>query len=1112
MQKIITINLMLAVILVSIAISGCNLAGGVSSPPVYVNPFATFRDIPGITEQEIKAIEDLQKKHEFFNLGANQSTEAFLIENSGEIGGFVTLFCGYLTELFNIPFQPEIHPWNDLLEKFNDSTVDFMANMTATEERREIYFMTDPIAERQLKMMRLKGSPSLEHISHERPPRYALLRTTNSRNIVAAAVQPGSYEYISVNDTEDAYQALLSGRADAYIEADIQVDFHPATDVYTEDFFPLLFTHVSLSTANMTLEPVISVMNKALKGGAIQYVNHLRNQGHEAYNKEIFLSQLTAEEKAYLSNQSHVPLAARYYNYPMDFYNKYERRWEGIAFDVLVEVEKLTGLKFEVANKENAEVAELLEMMLDGRAHMAFDLPYTSTREGNFIWAKNHFLSNQYALLSKTEFPNVSLNEMASARIGLIANTAHAEMFRTWFPRASNTREYKTVDDGFLALERGEVDMIMSSKNRLLSLLNYYELSNYKANYLFNHSESDFAFNKDQEILCSIVDKALSLINTNTIVEQWMTKTWDYRAKVAEGRLPWLIGALILSTLVFALTLVLFLKGRGEGKLLAKLVAEKTSTLTAILDGTPDIIFQKDINFRFTECNKAMENFTNLPKNKIVDKPASQVFSWPPEKVALHISREQKVLNEIQPNVAEEIVSSYDGASRIFETIRTPLVQEGKATGLIGIARDITLRKTAEDEAKRAGTEAMKAYAEAETASEAKSHFLANMSHEMRTPMNVIVGLTDLMLEEDGIQDNTKEMLGKINTAGNTLMGLINDVLDISKIEAGKQDLNPVQYDVASFLNDIITLNMIRIGEKPISFILDINENFPRTLFGDDLRVKQILNNLLSNAFKYTKEGSVSLAVDYNRDGNNVWVSFCINDTGIGIRDKDMAKLFSDYSQVDTRANREIKGSGLGLSITKKFAELMGGDITVHSEYGKGTTFNVRVCQGFVTDTPIGRETVENLRTFRYTDKKKQAQVKLVRPDLSYARVLVVDDLQMNLDVTSGMLRKYKLQVDCVLTGQEAIDLITAKKPVYNAIFMDHMMPGMDGMEATEAIRTLGTEYAQNIPIIVLTANVIAGNEQMFIENGFNAYLPKPFNTMNLDSIVQRWVRDKSKE
>jgi PAS domain S-box-containing protein len=544
---------------------------------------------------------------------------------------------------------------------------------------------------------------------------------------------------------------------------------------------------------------------------------------------------------------------------------------------------------------------------------------------------------------------------------------------------------------------------------------------------------------------------------------------------------------------------------------LTKEVMEKTSTLTAIFNSTTDMIFCKNKNLYYTECNKAMENYFNIRNSDIIGKHEANTLNIPPEIAEQLIAVDKKVLAGKKAITTEEIIRSFDGRMSHFELIRSPLIQEGEIVGLVGMARDITQRKLMEEETKKAYAEAMKAYAEAENASEAKSRFIANMNHEMRTPMNVIVGLTDLLLEDD-VPGKIRETLEKINTAGNILMGLITDVLDISKVEAGKLELISVQYEVASLLNDVITLNVIRSEEKPITFRLDINEDLPCSLLGDDMRVKQILNNLLNNAFKYTKEGTVTLGVNCQREKDNVWMSFYISDTGIGIRAEDITKLFTDYNQVDTSANRQIEGTGLGLSIAKNFVELMDGEISVESVYGKGSTFRARIRQGYDNEKFLGKETVDNLRSFHYSEKKKSRHEKLVRSDLSYARVLVVDDLATNLDVAAGMLRKYKLHVDCVTSGNEAIDLISASTPVYNAIFMDHMMPGMDGIQATQAIRKLNTEYAKTVPIIALTANAVAGNERMFLNNGFNAYLPKPFNVMSLDSIIQRWVRDKAKE
>ena len=406
----------------------------------------------------------------------------------------------------------------------------------------------------------------------------------------------------------------------------------------------------------------------------------------------------------------------------------------------------------------------------------------------------------------------------------------------------------------------------------------------------------------------------------------------------------------------------------------------------------------------------------------------------------------------------------------------------------------------------------------AEMANRAKSAFLANMSHELRTPLNVVIGLTDLILEENTIAKHVSENLHKIGNAGSTLLSIVNDILDFSKIESGNITLMPIEYHLSSLLNDVIALMNTRIAEKPVVFKLNINENLPSRLIGDELRVKQILNNLLSNAFKYTETGTIELTVNCvsaNGSGGeskkDVWMEIIVSDTGIGISKENLKKLFTDYYQVQNRISHKIEGTGLGLSITKRLVQFMGGDISIESELGKGTIFHVRIRQEFVDDTSIGSDVVEQLSRFHYADDKRRAGKKLpVRADLSFARVLVVDDMQTNLDVAAGLLRKYKMQVDCVTSGQEAIDLIhlggTQGEPVFNAIFMDHMMPDMDGIETTDLIRGLGTEYAEKVPIIALTANAIKGTADMFFAHGFQEFLPKPIDITQLDSVVRKWI------
>jgi CheY-like chemotaxis protein len=237
-----------------------------------------------------------------------------------------------------------------------------------------------------------------------------------------------------------------------------------------------------------------------------------------------------------------------------------------------------------------------------------------------------------------------------------------------------------------------------------------------------------------------------------------------------------------------------------------------------------------------------------------------------------------------------------------------------------------------------------------------------------------------------------------------------------------------------------------------------------------------------------------------------------VSDTGIGIREDDLKKLFTDYNQLDIHANRHIEGTGLGLSITKKLVDLMAGEISVESEYGKGTTFRLIIKQGFVSDKIIGYAAVESLRSFNYSDSRKLAHEKLVRSDLSYAKVLVIDDMQTNLDVAAGLLRKYKMKVDCATSGQEAISRIKSSETVYDAIFMDHMMPGMDGLETVDKIRNLETEYAKKIPIIALTANAVQGSKDLFFAHGFQDFISKPIHILHLDSVVQKWIRKKDRE
>jgi signal transduction histidine kinase/DNA-binding response OmpR family regulator/HPt (histidine-containing phosphotransfer) domain-containing protein len=427
--------------------------------------------------------------------------------------------------------------------------------------------------------------------------------------------------------------------------------------------------------------------------------------------------------------------------------------------------------------------------------------------------------------------------------------------------------------------------------------------------------------------------------------------------------------------------------------------------------------------------------------------------------------------------------------------------------GLFIDITDVTSTVMSKLAAEDAMTEAETAKEEAERANRSKSHFLATMSHEIRTPMNAIIGIAQMQMSRNDLPEDLSGAIDKIYTSGHSLLGIINDILDLSKIETGKLELVPVVYDVPSLINDAVQLNVIRIGSKPINFFLDVLENLPAVLFGDELRIKQILNNVLSNAFKYTDAGSVRLTVSHRLLEDKVYLIFRVTDTGQGMKPEDLERLFSEYSRFNASSNRTTEGTGLGLSITKKLVTMMEGTIDVESEYGKGSSFTIRILQGYVDERVIGADLSQKLRQFTFSRDKETAKLQIVREAMPYGSVLIVDDVETNLYVAEGLMSPYALNVSTVNSGLAALNLVESGK-VYDIIFMDHMMPKMDGSETTKRIRALGYKGF----IIALTANAITGNDVMFLQNGFDDFISKPIDIRHLNAILNKYVRDVHKE
>ena len=1567
--------LMLSIIM--LLLTGCSAENRQESS---VQP-KNYKDIPGVAQAEIDAIEELRRTNPTLIYGMCPSTETFYDEE-GNINGYTALFCDWLTKVFDIEIKPVIVEWGDLLGQMQSGKINFTGELTSNPERLKTYYMTSAIAERSIKTFRIKEAASLSEIAKSRNPKLAFLTGSNTWSLVESAAEydvDGSF----VNNPSEAIEKLINCEIDAFLtDGSAEAAFDLYEDIEAKDFFPLIYTPVSLSTLDSDLKPIITVLQKYLDCGAIYELTKLYNEGEQKYFQHKLFLKLTDTEKEYIAdhikNDLPISISMECDVYPIIFYNEKEKEWQGIACDVLAEITSLTGLRFETANKPKELWLVILEKLESGENAMTTELLYSKERNGRFLWADEPYAEDRYALLSRSQHEDININQVLHSKIGMLRDSAYADIFHTWYPDHPNTAEYMNMDDAFAALEKGEIDLLMTAKNLLLRETNYMENPGFKANLVFDRSYgSFFGFNKNETTLRSIISKAQNLIDTEAITDRWFGKIFDYKSKLLKDIFPYAVASFFVLVTALIVAVFLFMKNKKINKNLENSIAERTNelalqtaTLTALReskaktarqetflaalnligevllraehetinvslnevakvigqsfsasqvciyrlftvkkmqqhsllcdwhvkdnqDPTPNSINQLPENWindilsgnlvykhlstaegadvellrlsgiqtammvpvvienkvwgcirllyeeyehSFTESSlNTMSSIAKLIASRIMlyesaellmdsyttnkcildSNPFGSIMFDENMKVIAYNLRVQQLFNlssladatevflnalaamkpEYQPvgsisvpfserlrAAFEEGYSEFDtqismeGKSAYINVIIKKIAYKGKNAAIVymfdltaqkevqmdlkyhdnlletlgsianllltGNATDLELtmfrvmdligratsvdrvyvwknhlgednrlytsqifewspdaepqqgtdfasnisfddtvfswrdnlqkglclnalvKNTAPEEQAQLALQgivsfllvpifmqdnfwgfigfddcqkervfsnveenilricgfmamvisdtiqneiAMQLLAEREAAlasAQIKTNFLANMSHEIRTPMNAILGMSELIMHEN-TTDAVLAHAIDINNASRGLLAIINDILDISKIESGKLEIVSARYYISSLLIDVIGIIKMRTDKKNIAFVVKIDTDTPSELLGDELRIKQILINLLSNAVKFTQEGQIALTVSSQIENDICRLTFSVADTGIGIKEADLEKIFVLFQQVDTKKNRNVEGTGLGLPISRQLAEMMGGSIEIESEYGVGSTFTASLNQTVANSTPIAilkhpkQNTVlvyenrsaysdsvtyaldslgchyrlctnqvemhQSLDGFKcdyifvsslYVNKiqalavQKQPKAVIVilngdgnlyykgnmmslsmpihclqlanlfndeidgyynRTTDSYvanitapeAKVLVVDDNAVNLKVAVGLLNIYKIKADTASGGIRAVEMVCETD--YDLVFMDHMMPDMDGIDTTVAIRNLGEKY-KLLPIVALTANAIGGVKDMFKLEGLNDFLAKPIEMSKLNAILKKWL------
>ena len=1049
-----------------------------------------YTKIPGVTQEEKDAIKAIQVSGRTFTYATILSTESF-IDEKGNHAGYAPRLCEILTDLFDIKFTPEIYDWATLFNGINDKSLDFTGEFTINPSRRKSYSMSQPIAVRTLSVFYLADGESIEEIAKTRTPVIGFLNDTVHESQVNG-VYTGPFQSHYFESIEAAGQGLNAKVVDAFVSDNVAAPFFESDKVVDKIFSPIVCSSVALSTKNTENDAIISVFNKYMANGGQDELATQYDEGISDYTRSVLYNSFTQSEKDYIDSyveaNKKIPIILESGNYPISFYNEKSKEYQGIVPDILKEITVLTHLEFEAINAPEEDWGTVLAKLQNGEAKIISELLHTPARDGQFLWPDEPSCVTNYALLSTSDAPNLSIYQLLGKRIGVEIDTAYQDIAIQWFPDVELIT-CNSIEETFEALDKGDIDLIMASENLLLSQTNYSEKPGYKVNLTIDHTaESKLGFNIEEEVLLSIFNKTYPLTETSQIVGNWRTKVFDYSAQLSQARASLFTISTILLAAFIILLIIFLAKNNRNRKDLSSIVQartaeleEKTTTLSTIYNSIPDMLFSKDTDGRFTSCNPSFEIYAGLPESEIVGKLPSEIFDEDELLAFETIGNKPTIGAEAETaDISEQKVTFPNGEERLLETIKTSLKQNDENVGMLAISRDITAHKEAEEAA--------------QTASKAKGAFLARMSHEIRTPLNAIIGMAEISKAAVDDKVKTVSSVNQIIVSSRHLLSLINDVLDMSKIESGNLELVNEPFKLNTAFEETLTIVSARCKDKGIDFRNNISSLPNMVVTGDKLRLNQVLINLLSNATKFTAEDGI---ITFNANtmaetAEKIRIRFSVKDSGIGMSEEQMSRLFKPFEQADSTIASRFGGTGLGLSISQNLVQQMGGNISIASKLGDGSEFTFDI-------------------VFRKSDSSPESltETHVETPDLTGHRILLADDIEINRMIVVELLEPTNVIIEEATNGREAKEMFEKSEPgYYKLIFMDVQMPVMGGYEATTTIRNLDHEEAKTIPIIAMTANAYKEDVDQSLASGMNAHLGKPLDMNEVMRTLTKYIKE----